>query len=113
MKYAIIENGVVINIAKADSPISANWVLAGSAKRGDIWDGSVFTTPSKTPAELLSIEVSWVTTELGDADKEVLKHDDSHGRVTGTKPQWRTYRNALRDHVIDGVVMGGRPPRPI
>lgn len=45
MKYAIIENGKVANIAKADAPIYDNWVPAGSARIGDAWDGETFTSP--------------------------------------------------------------------
>jgi hypothetical protein len=67
---------------------------------------------SFTADELAASEVSWVSAELAAADIEVLKHDDSHGRVTATKPAWRTYRNALRDHVIGGVVQGARPTKP-
>jgi hypothetical protein len=65
-----------------------------------------------TADELAAGEVSWVASELSAADIEILKHDDGHGRVTATKPQWRTYRNALRDHVIGGVVQGARPTKP-
>lgn len=63
-------------------------------------------------------EQEWVESEIVAANKEVRKHDDNHGRVNGTKPQWQAYRNALRDRVIGGVIQGdpskaGRPSRPI
>ncbi len=45
MKFAIIENGIVVNIAEANSPMADNWISAGSAKKGDSWDGTVFTSP--------------------------------------------------------------------
>ena len=50
MKYAIIENGVVVNTAKADAPLAGNWVGAGGARIGDLWDGQVFTPPAPPPA---------------------------------------------------------------
>lgn len=46
MKYAIIENGKVTNIAKADAPLADNWVEAGSASIGDLWDGQAFSAPA-------------------------------------------------------------------
>ena len=45
MKYAIIENSRVVNIAASDTPLASNWIDVGTAKIGDTWDGSVFTTP--------------------------------------------------------------------
>lgn len=50
MKYAIIEGGKVVNIAKADAPLADNWVPAQDARIGDIWDGESFTTPAVPPA---------------------------------------------------------------
>ena len=52
MKYAIIENGIVANIALADGPLAANWVPAGDANIGDLWDGEAFTAP---PVDIQSI----------------------------------------------------------
>jgi len=45
MKYAIIESGVVANVAESDAPLADNWVPLGSGRRGDLWDGETFTTP--------------------------------------------------------------------
>lgn len=80
-----------------------------------VLNGSVYEREyrSFTTAELAQQEESWVSQELSTSDIEVRKHDDSHSRTVGTKPQWRTYRNALRDHVIGGVVQGTRPTRPV
>lgn len=66
-----------------------------------------------TAEEIAESEVQWVAEELEAADKEVLKHDDSHDRTAATRPQWREYRNALRNHIIDGVIQGARPTRPV
>jgi hypothetical protein len=49
MKYAIIEDGKVVNIAKADTPLADNWIEAGAAKIGDLWDGQSFTPAPKPP----------------------------------------------------------------
>lgn len=44
MIYAIIEGGVVVNIAVADYPVEENWVAAGDAGVyiGDTYDGEAF-----------------------------------------------------------------------
>lgn len=65
MKYAIIEDGKVVNIAKADRPLASNWVEAGAAKIGDSWDGETFTGPPKplpyaTAAEAKAAMVNWI-----------------------------------------------------
>lgn len=49
MRYAVIENGIVANLVVADAPLVDNWVEAGSANIGDIWDGTAFTAPPLPP----------------------------------------------------------------
>ena len=39
MRYAILDGNVVVNIAIADTPLDANWQIAGNAKIGWVWDG--------------------------------------------------------------------------
>lgn len=48
MKYAIIENGKVINVAKADAPLADNWVQSDTAKKGDDYNSETgeFSTPA-------------------------------------------------------------------
>lgn len=44
MKFAIIEVGVVANLAVAETPLQSNWVEATDAVSiGDLWDGENFT----------------------------------------------------------------------
>jgi hypothetical protein len=49
MKYAIITNGTVVNIAVADGPLFDNWIPADGAAIGDTWDGETFTRPAPPP----------------------------------------------------------------
>lgn len=51
MKYAIIENGVVANIALADSPLADNWVEdpSGAAQIGGAYDGAFHVAPDLLP----------------------------------------------------------------
>lgn len=50
MNYAIIENGVVANIAASDSALAANWIQSDTARIGDTYSNGVFTTPPAAPA---------------------------------------------------------------
>lgn len=45
MKYAIIEDGVVVNVAVADEPLAENWIASESAAIGDLYDGEEFIRP--------------------------------------------------------------------
>lgn len=93
-RYAIIENGVVINMALADPNFATEqgWqIIPDDIDIGWIWDGSNFIHPSRDPdaawAEIrtqrndLLAACDW--TQLPDAPVEVLP--------------WAIYRQALRD----------------
>jgi hypothetical protein len=45
MRYAIVENGVVVNVAESAEPINSNWVASATAQKGWSYDGSVFSPP--------------------------------------------------------------------
>ena len=51
MKYAVIENGVVTNIAEADEAFAAEqgWVQSDTAQIGWTYDGETFTPPAPKP----------------------------------------------------------------
>lgn len=49
MKYAIVENNVVLNVAVADEPQGNNWVEIAdgvSVSKGFVQDGDTFTNPN-------------------------------------------------------------------
>lgn len=50
-RFAIIDAGRVVNHAEADSDFAAGqgWVPAADSRIGDLWDGSVFTSPPAPP----------------------------------------------------------------
>ena len=54
MKYAIIENGIVVNIAVSNAPLAANWVNGSGAQIGWAWDGISFSAPPVDIAALAS-----------------------------------------------------------
>lgn len=45
MKYAIITNGVVTNVALSDEALESNWVQSDTAAIGDIYADGQFTKP--------------------------------------------------------------------
>lgn len=55
MRYAIIENNVVINVAESDEPFTEEWVLSDTANIGDTWDGLEFIIPTQINQTILGI----------------------------------------------------------
>lgn len=49
VKYAIIENGIVTNVAVSISALADNWIQSDTAAIGDTYDGTEFTRPDNTP----------------------------------------------------------------
>jgi hypothetical protein len=45
MKYAVIENGVVANVALAEQSLGPNWIASDTARVGWTYDGATFTAP--------------------------------------------------------------------
>ena len=62
--------------------------------------------------EIATKEQSWVRAEMENATIEIQNHEDGGARAKGSLPAWRAYRNALRDYVQSGVVVGERPVSP-
>ena len=50
MKYAIIENGVVVNTALADAPLADNWIQSDVAGIGWSYENGVLIEPVAVPA---------------------------------------------------------------
>lgn len=45
MRFAIVANGVVVNIAEADEAIGEGWIQSDTASIGQLYDGTDFTDP--------------------------------------------------------------------
>jgi hypothetical protein len=98
MKYAIIENGVVVNIAIAEAEFAAEqgWVDATGADIGYSYDGSTFTAPAR------DVEAEWAkvratrNTLLAASDVAVLP-DRWASMSADVQSAWSAYRQALRD----------------
>jgi len=50
--YAIVENGVVVNVAVSESALFPNWIQSDVAQIGWTYDGSSFTPPTPVPVVL-------------------------------------------------------------
>lgn len=51
-RYAVINDGVVVNHALADDPefaVAQGWIPAGDSNIGDLWDGETFTPAPPAP----------------------------------------------------------------
>ena len=90
MKYAIIENNVVINIAVSDAPLADNWIASDTAKIGDEYNGDQFTTPSPN-TELEAAEARAQRNALLSASDWTQLSDAPVDQIA-----WANYRQALR-----------------
>lgn len=90
--YAIVENGVVTNIAVAEAPLADNWVLCeGSAGIGYLYQDGVF---AEAPPDLEAL-----ATEARATRNALLTASDWTQVADAPVDQaaWATYRQALRD----------------
>ena len=91
MKFAIIENGIVVNIAVSENPLADNWVPSESAEIGYEYKNGQFVKPEpnidlqsnlvRLQRNVLLSESDW--TQVADAPVD--------------RAAWATYRQALRD----------------
>lgn len=58
MRYAIVKNGVVTNVANAESPIEEGWIASDTAGIGDFYDGQNFSRPIDPPAAAVPVKVT-------------------------------------------------------
>ena len=77
MRYSVIENDTVINIAVASEPLADTWQENQGESIGDTWDGTQFVSPPAPPVELGQME----------ADKhEILSDSQDTATVSITAP---------------------------
>lgn len=91
MRFAIIENDKVVNIAISDEPIAENWIASDTALIGQLYDGSVF---SDAPPD---VDAEWAYVR---AQRNALLAASDWTQLTDApvdKAAWATYRQELRD----------------
>lgn len=69
MKYAIIENGVVVNVALADAPLADNWIETEVAGPGWLYADGVLSEP---PTPVVSRREE-IIARLAEIDKQTTK----------------------------------------
>lgn len=88
MRYSIVVDGVVINTAVADEPLSDNWVQSDTANIGWLYDGEDFTPPS-APAEPVRVLITGLsingTQQITPRSRVVLRAGQSLGVVAETR----------------------------
>ena len=93
---AIVENGIVVNIALAEPDFATEqgWIVSDTAKIGDLWDGQTFTSAAvPTP----DIEAQWVIVR---AERNRLLAESDWTQLSDApvdSEAWATYRQELRD----------------
>lgn len=76
-KFAIVEDGVVVNAAVADAPLEPNWIETDVPRIGWLWDGQTFSEPPppvKSP-EQLQAEIVAATQARLDAFAKTRNYD--------------------------------------
>lgn len=66
--------------------------------------------PDLTNSTFAEYENRWCASELSKTNYDIMAHSEGHTRAPGSLTLLKTYRNALRNHVIDGIVMSSTRP---
>jgi hypothetical protein len=97
MKYAIIENNRVVNVAESDHPLHENWHQFDIANIGDHFENGILTPydPYTDPEYLAALEKAI----RGERNIKLSATDWTQASdiPTETKEKWVVYRQALRD----------------
>lgn len=100
MKYAIVSNDKVINIAISDEPIEDNWILANDEVAiGDSYQNGVFVKiphePTEEELKILSFEIRMRRNLLlQNTDFVVIKCLENNQEIPIS---YKNYRQELRD----------------
>lgn len=90
MNYAIVENGIVTNIAVSDAPLADNWIASEVARIGDRYEDGQFVTPPPDTAPLAAAARQQRNALLAQSDWTQL----SDAPVDSVA--WANYRRELR-----------------
>lgn len=95
MRYAIIEDGKVVNMAASDAPLEDNWVFAeDSVDIGYLYNGSEFIPPPAPAPDPVALAAQ------ARAKRDSLLSASDWTQLPDAPVDhaaWATYRQALRD----------------
>ena len=103
MRYAVIENDLVINVVISDSKLDESWVLSDSAKIGDSYINNVFISPPPPPVIIPTLTMRQARLSLLDAG--LL--DEVEAAITTTENRiWWDYSTTVeRSHPLVNAVL--------
>jgi len=98
MKYAIIENSVVVNIALADEPLADNWIPDPDeqAQIKGTWDGIVFQPYVVPPEQIQAANKATAQTLLQATDWATLADITTGSPKLNNQADFLNYRNLVR-----------------
>ena len=100
MRYAIVNDGVVVNVATSEHPLESHWIASETAAIGDIYDGQGFTRPE--PPVVVPAIVSMRQARLALLDAGLL--DDVDAAMSGASPadqiEWEYATEVRRDSAL-------------
>jgi hypothetical protein len=94
MRYAVLENNVVVNIIVSDTAFGEDWLADPTCNIGDVWDGEKFITPGPTQEE---IDTAWKEVRIR---RNVLLSACDWTQIADAPVDdllWAVYRQELRD----------------
>ena len=97
MRFAIIEDGKVINVAVSEEPLADNWIASETAEIGDLYeDGEFMPAPEPEP----DYEAQWALVRA--KRNRLLAASDwtqlPDSPISNIQMQeWAAYRQELRD----------------
>ena len=117
VKYVIVENSMVVNVAVADEPLANNWVASEAAQIGWLYDGETFTAPPPAPEPVPAV-VSMRQARLALSRAGLLANAETAiAGMTGAagdeaRIEWEYATELRRDHplIVDlGVALNLEP----
>lgn len=91
MRYAIIENDKVTNVAVADEPLADNWIASDSAQIGDTYADGKFTPPAP------DYDAQWPVVRAGRNSRLAASDWTQLPDAPVDAAAWAEYRQELRD----------------
>ena len=103
MRYAVINNDLVINAVISDSPLDESWVLSDSAKIGDSYIDNSFISPPPPPVIIPMLTMRQARLALLDAG---LLDEVEAAITTPSDRIWWDYSTTVeRNHpLVDAVL---------
>lgn len=113
MKYAIIENGIVTNVAMAGGPMAENWIETDAAGIGWTYSDGIFTEPLVIPPPVVIDPCEWLLDlgpfydRFGAAKMPVLTSSDATVRAIIADCNVRKWIDLQNPDVANGLAYIG------